>query len=147
MPSEEVEGACLCGEVRFRVRLPSLFCGHCHCTMCQRNHGAGYVTWFSVPRGQLALTRGGDLLQRYASSSQGSRTFCTRCGSSLFYESTNEADDVDIPLANVDGPIDRVPECHIYFDDRAPWVAVDDGLPRFGGDMEPEPIVSADDDG
>jgi hypothetical protein len=54
---------------------------------------------------------------------------------------------VDIPLANVDGPIDKTPECHIYFDDRAPWVAVDDELPRFGGDMEPEPIVSADNDG
>ena len=39
----------ICGTVEFSVALPTLFCGHCHCTMCQRNHGAAYVTWFGVP--------------------------------------------------------------------------------------------------
>ena len=51
-------GGCLCGAVRFTVTLPSLFCGHCHCTLCQRSHGAGYVTWFAVPRGPLPARRG-----------------------------------------------------------------------------------------
>jgi hypothetical protein len=43
-------------------------------------------------------------------------------------------------LANLHGPIDREPQLHVYFDDRAEWVAVDDGLPRLGGKTGLEPI-------
>ena len=53
MSEAKVPGSCFCGAVRFSAQLPSLFCGHCHCSMCRRSHGAGYVTWFAVPRDQL----------------------------------------------------------------------------------------------
>jgi hypothetical protein len=49
---------------------------------------------------------------------------------------------VDIVLANMHGPIDRVPEVHIFFDDRADWVVVNDGLPRLGGATGMEPPKS-----
>lgn len=137
--AEQVAGGCLCGAVRFTLTLPTLFCGHCHCTMCRRNHGAAYVTWIAIPRGQLSIDRGTDQLTRYESSSHGSRSFCGRCGSSLFCVSTNHPDVVDIPLANLDGPIDRLPETHIYYDDRASWTIVSDGLPRLGGKSGLEP--------
>ena len=55
MNTPPVQGACLCGAVRFQVTLPTLFCVHCHCTMCQRNHGAAYVTWFGVPKDQTRI--------------------------------------------------------------------------------------------
>jgi hypothetical protein len=42
----------------------------------------------------------------------------------------------------MDGPIDREPEFHVYFDDRATWVAVGDKLPRLGGKTGLEPIPS-----
>lgn len=139
---DAVRGACLCGAVRFRVSLPSLFCGHCHCSMCQRSHGAGYVTWFAVPRGQLAFDSGEQQLVRFRSSEHGTRSFCGRCGSSLFCESTRHPEQVDIVLANMQGAIDRPPQVHVFFDDRAPWVAVDDGLPRLGGATGLEPLDS-----
>ena len=139
-PGDSVEGSCLCGAVRFSVRLPSLFCGHCHCTMCQRNHGAGYVTWFAVTRSNFSISAGDGELVRFASSDHGTRSFCGRCGSSLFCESTHHADQVDIVLANMHGAIDRPPQMHFYFDDRAAWVSVEDGLPRLGGKTGVEPI-------
>ena len=133
MPEDGTSGSCLCGAVRFSIRAPTLFCGHCHCSMCQRSHGAGYVTWFAVQRSQFALESGDRELTRFRSSDHGTRSFCSRCGSSLFCESTRHPDVVDVVLANMHGPIDRVPECHFYFDDRAKWVVVNDGLPRRGG--------------
>ena len=142
-PDPAASGACLCGEVRFRVRLPSLFCGHCHCSMCRRNHGAGFVTWFAVPRAQLEIEAGSERLRRYASSAHGSRTFCTVCGSSLFCENDTHPDQVDIPLANMEGPIDRPPQLHFFFDSRAEWVLVDDDLPRLGGPPGIEPLAPA----
>ncbi len=136
----DVRGGCLCGGVRFTVTMPTLFCGHCHCSMCRRNHGAAYVTWIAAPRSQVVVDAGADLLTRYESSEHGSRSFCSRCGSSLFCESSRHPDVVDVPLANMDGPIDRLPESHIYFDDRASWTPIADALPRLGGASGLEPV-------
>ena len=72
-------------------------------------------------------------LSRHQSSDHGSRSFCGRCGSALFCVSTHHPEVIDIPLGNMDGPIDRVPEAHVFFDDRASWTIVADGLPRLGG--------------
>jgi hypothetical protein len=129
-----VRGSCLCGSVSFEVALPTLFCAHCHCTLCQRAHGAGYVTWLGVPRDQCHLESGAELLTRYASSDHGTRSFCARCGSALFFESTEYSDQLHIVLANLHGPIDREPEMHVHFGSSAPWTRVEDGLPRFGGE-------------
>jgi len=140
MADEPVHGACLCGAVRFSVRLPTLFCVHCHCTMCQRNHGAGFVTWFAVPDAHLRVEQGESTLVRYASSSHGTRSFCGRCGSSLFCVSSHHPDQTDVVLANMEGPIDRPPQAHVFFDDRAGWVAAGDDLPKLGGPTGMEPV-------
>ena len=138
-PKAPVTGGCYCGAVRFEVVLPSLWCAHCHCSMCRRSHGAGFVTWFAVPHAQFKL-ESDDQLLRHRSSDHGTRSFCGRCGSSLFCESTRHPDQIDIVLANMDGPIDREPEMHVYWSDRAAWIEPGDSLPRLGGKSGLEPV-------
>ena len=140
MTDPRVSGSCFCGAVRFSIGLPTLFCGHCHCSMCRRSHGAGFVTWIAVPRSQFLLEGGEAELVRFRSSDHGARSFCSRCGSTLFCESDKHPDQIDIVLANMAGPIDRLPQAHIYFDDRADWVVVADDLPRLGGTTGLEPL-------
>ncbi len=140
MESERVTGACLCGAVRFEIAMPTLFCAHCHCTMCRRAHGAGFVTWIGVPREQFKFLAGEDRLIRYRSSSHGTRSFCGTCGSTLLCESTHHPERIDVVLGNVTGKIDREPQLHVYFDDRADWVQVIDDLPRLGGKTGLEPL-------
>ena len=137
---QRASGSCFCGSVRFTVTLPSLFCVHCHCSMCRRLQGAAFVTWFSIPRGQLALETPESGLERYASSDHGSRTSCSGCASPLFYESEHRPEQVDVVLASMQEPIDRSPQMHVFFDDRALWTVVDDDLPRLGGVTGLEPI-------
>src|SRR5438876_8981815 len=139
MATSPVSGACLCGAVRFEIETPTLFSAHCHCSMCRRAHGAGFVTWIGVPYERFRVRAGEDRLVRYRSSDHGTRSFCGTCGSSLFCESTNHPDWIDVVLANLEGPIDRAPESHIFIDDRAAWVAIGDGLPRCGGPTGLEP--------
>ena len=136
----QIAGACLCGAIEFSVTLPSLFCGHCHCSMCRRNHGAAYVTWFRVPFERFRLDKGQEQLVRHASSEHGTRSFCGRCGSSLFCESTRHADHLDIVLANMHAAIDRLPQAHFHWDDRADWTRIGDELPRLGGGSGQEPV-------
>jgi hypothetical protein len=139
--NEGTSGGCLCGAVRFTVKFPTAFCAHCHCSMCRRNHGAAYVTWVAVPRKQLTVERGREQLERFRSSEHGTRDFCRRCGTSLFCENTQHPDRVDIPLAQMDGPIDRAPQLHAFFDSGAAWTHVGDELPRLGGKTGLEPLT------
>jgi hypothetical protein len=44
----------------------------------------------------------------------------------------------------MDGPIDRRPQVHAYFDSRAPWVTVGDDLPRLGVKTGFEPLSDQD---
>jgi len=139
MTSSPLLGGCFCGALRFEVTPPTGFCAHCHCSMCRRSHGAGFVTWVVVPNAQFKLLAGEQHLVRFRSSDHGTRSFCGTCGSSLFCESTHHPEQIDIVLANFDGPIDVAPQAHIYFDDRIGWVRLGDDLPRLGGASGLEP--------
>jgi hypothetical protein len=138
--AQVVSGSCSCGCVRFEASMPSIVCAHCHCTMCRRAHGAAFVTWFSILKTQLRITAGESGLVRFQSSDHGTRSFCGTCGSSLFFESTHDAERVDIPLANMDGPIDREPQIHVFSDRHVAWVTLGDSLPRLGGESGVEPL-------
>ena len=96
-----LSGSCFCGAIRFSVTPPTLFCGHCHCSMCRRSHGAAFVTWFAVPPERFLLERDAELA-RFASSTHGTRSFCRRCGSTLFCESSHHPDVVDIHVIEHD---------------------------------------------
>jgi hypothetical protein len=92
--SDPAPGSCLCGAVRFQATPPTLWCAHCHCSMCRRSHGAGFVTWFGIPLAQLKVLEGADVLVRHRSSDHATRSFCGRCGSSLFFETTQHPEKI-----------------------------------------------------
>jgi hypothetical protein len=98
--------------------------------MCRRNHGAAFVTWLGVPNRQFRIVAGESLLSRYRSSDQGQRSFCSRCGTSLFCVLDRDAETIDIPLGTMNGAIDRPPEAHVFFDSHVEWVAIADQLPK-----------------
>jgi hypothetical protein len=133
-PNDSITGGCLCGAVRYEADLPSLFCVHCHCRFCRRAHGAAYVTWFGVKEAGFRLTEGADALRWYASSKQSRRGFCAHCGTTLLFQSQVSPAEMHIALASADGPIDRAPTAHVFFDQRAAWLASGDDLPRLDSD-------------
>jgi hypothetical protein len=138
--TERFDGGCLCGAVRFAVTPPTKWCAHCHCSLCRRAHGAGYVTWVGVPASQFRMLSGDEVLRDYASSPQALRGFCAACGTTLFFRSTRWPDEVHVARAAFDGPIDREPAAHVFYDERVPWAPVDDALPRCGGPSGTEPL-------
>ena len=124
-------GGCLCGAVRFAADLPSLFCCHCHCAWCRRAHGAAFVTWFGVGEPAFSLTAGVAELRWYRSSEQSERGFCSRCGTTMFFRSSLAPREVHIALACADGPIDKEPRLHVFYEARVPWVTLGDELPKL----------------
>ena len=123
----------MCGAVRFEVTLPSRFCAHCHCNNCRRAHGVAFVTWAGFPDGQFRVTHGDALLTRYRTDTDATRTFCSRCGSTLFFSSPRWPGETHVALANISEEIDRRPRAHVYVDHRAPWYEITDTLAQYGG--------------
>jgi hypothetical protein len=143
MADERFTGGCLCEGIQFEITPPTKWCGHCHCTMCRRAHGAGVVTWFGVQSGQMRLTRGEDLLQWYQSSAEPPRArrgFCRRCGSMMFFEGERWAGETHVARASVAGSIDREPTAHVFYDGHVPWLSFGDELKKLGGPSGMKPI-------
>lgn len=123
-------GACLCGAVQFVATLPSLWCAHCHCTQCQRAHGAGVVTWVGFSSIALRLIDD-QQLQWYASSAEAERGFCRHCGASMFFRSSRWPGEIHIARANFIDPMDRLPEAHVFYATHANWMELADTQPRY----------------
>ncbi len=138
MTPSSVTGSCFCGAVKFEIEMPTLWCGHCHCSMCRRPHGASLVTWTAGPPERFSVTSGEDHIARYLCSENGTRSFCKVCGSQMFCQTEPEV--IDVALAALHGKIDREPEAHYYFDSRADWTVVNDDLPKLGGETGVEPL-------
>ena len=130
MAEHAVSGSCLCGAVSFEATLPSLWCAHCHCTQCQRYHGAAVVTWVGFRAEDVSFTVGENRISWFHSSPQAQRGFCATCGTSFLFRSERWPDELHISLANLHGPIDRQPEGHVHYDTHVSWLELADDLPR-----------------
>lgn len=138
MAENIVTGSCFCGAIEFEIEMPTKVCGHCHCSMCRRPHGASFVTWVGVAPGHFRITTGKETLSIYQSSERGTRNFCRICGSQMFCQT--DPDMIDVALAALHGKIDREPEVHWYYDSRADWTVVNDDLPKLGGENGTTPL-------
>ena len=130
---ETGEGSCLCGALRYRFALPPLWVAHCHCTMCRRAQGAAFVTWLGTDAGRFELIGNAGCLRIYRSSPEATRSFCGRCGTPLFFESTRWPGELHITLGSVEPRLaaQLQPQAHVHWAEHVPWIgAIQDGLPR-----------------
>lgn len=121
MAADNFRGSCFCGQVRFAITPPTKWCAHCHCSMCQRTHGAAVVTWVGVPEDQLNIESGEEVLRWYASSDDSRRGFCPRCSSSLFFRSKRWPGEIHVVRASIASAIDREPDGSAFFDAHPDW--------------------------
>ena len=130
---KQVNGSCLCGTVEFLAGLPSKWCAHCHCSICRKAHGAGYVTWVGFEDNQVDFAQGEKELKWYESSKDAQRGFCGQCGSTLFFRSERWPGELHIALACINDPIDREPQANVFFDKHVNWMPIDTSLKQIDG--------------
>lgn len=134
---EPVPGSCLCGAVAFTVSPPLFALRVCHCSRCRRRGGSSWFAGLAGSRGSLSFLRGEDRTRRW--HMPGTRyftaCFCGECGtgvpSVLDHGTFIAAGTLD------DDPRTRI-RCHVFYGSRAPWVAIEDGLPRFEAFTPPD---------
>ena len=100
--------------------------------MCRHAHGAAFVTWAGFEDVNCRIDDPEQQLRWYESSPGAERGFCSHCGSTLLFSSQRWAGELHVVVANFDGPLDREPQAHVFWDSHVDWVKLDDedGLPR-----------------
>lgn len=128
-------GRCLCGEVSFEYTGPENWRGHCHCESCRRNTSSPFTTFFGVPK--IAYRFTGKQPSVYRSSPGVRRLFCANCGTPMAYESDRYPDEIHFYAASLADPAGFVPEFHVHWAEKVPWVTLADDLPRHAHSSDP----------
>jgi hypothetical protein len=124
-----LEGGCLCGAVRYRIRVEPIDAGYCHCRMCQRSTGAPVVAWLTMSSEGFSWTGGEPAV--YRSSSEAERLFCPTCGTQMVFRADAEPHLLDVTLASLDEPEMVRPDHHGWTASRTAWFDTHDNLPRY----------------
>ena len=133
-------GACLCGAVRFSAQMPAKWVAHCHCTRCQRAHGAAFVTWVGFSEASVALSSDDDALRWYLTEAGARRGFCGRCGSPMFFQSPDYPGECHIARAAFKTELDQLPTENVFFSSRVHWAEDVWTLPATPETRDPEGV-------
>ncbi len=133
--SNEAEGGCQCGGVRFRLMAAPRRVYCCHCTECRRQSAAAFGVSVIVPVDGVAVLQGQPKTWARPTASGGSLVcaFCPDCGSRLWHKAAD-------CLSVKGGALDTVPEptAHIWLGSKLDWVVIPEGVERWDGEPDTE---------
>lgn len=78
----KVQGKCLCGSIELTAELANEEVAACHCGMCRRWSGGPFL---GVDCGDSVQVSNKELVATYQSSDWAERSFCSKCGTHLYY--------------------------------------------------------------
>lgn len=123
---ERFTGGCLCGDIRVVAQGRPDRVGICHCLDCRKHHGAVFYAAAIYP--QDAVTIEGN------PSEYRGRSFCPRCGSSVFARSDGE---IEVHLGALDAADQLVPDYELWTVRRESWLPPFPVARRYDRDREP----------
>jgi hypothetical protein len=123
--TDQFEGGCLCGAVRFVAMGQPNSVVWCHCQSCRKHSGAPVSVFAAFDRSAYTVTQGE--ITKFNSSPGRWRGFCARCGSTLTCEGEL------LPTGETHfhiGAFDQAPRLqptkHIFPEERLPWLHLAD---------------------
>ncbi len=125
------QGSCLCGEVHYETGELSEHIDHCHCTYCQKFHGAAYGSYAGIINpDSFRWIKGEQRVHRYQSSSHSARLFCASCGSSLVAE-IDGGKMLAVTLGTLDDDPGVKSAAHIFVKSKASWCEIGEGEEKY----------------
>jgi len=120
--SGKINGACLCGEIRYEInnRFDQLYL--CHCKQCQKTSGSDYVSNLFGEVGSLSWLSGENLIERFDyPGREFTNAFCKVCGSGVPYLNlTGTA--IVVRAGSLDGKPIVETISRIFYAERSRWV-------------------------
>ena len=127
-------GQCLCGAVRFEIDYPAFWAWHDHSRASRRAHGAAYATYVGSWRKRFRVTKGEAAITRFEDGATKTvRSFCSHCGTPLFYERARSPHMLNISRALFAGRTGRQPLYHIAIEELQEWAYTGEALVPLKG--------------
>jgi len=118
--SDQFEGSCICGAVRFVATGQPKWVVWCHCQSCRRHSGAPVSVFVAFERAAYSVIKG-EITE--SNSSAGTRRgFCAKCGSTLTCESDRLPTETHFHVGAFDQAALLEPTRHIFPEERLPWL-------------------------
>ena len=114
-----IEGGCFCRRLRYTITPGEYLSANCHCSMCRQIQAAPFVTWLVVPKAQFEYTAAAPTT--LASSTAGTRYFCSHCGTHVACVNTAHPDIVDVTVGSLDDPTPYPPSINVHEDTQLSW--------------------------
>ena len=137
----KIYGSCLCGGIRFAISGELQSPSHCHCSMCQKQHGAAFRSRARVEAKDFEWVKGEELVTFFESTPGVFRGFCSVCGSPIINKFGPESRVVafspialhkyGIAFATLDDDPGVRPKRHDFVANKAPWYEITDDLPQY----------------
>lgn len=134
MNEGDLEGGCACGAVRYRASGAPVFVNNCHCTLCQRQTGAGSAVNAFYESERVSLLSGELATTTVPTGSGGTQEIlrCTVCGSFVWshYPSLGRLGTA-VKVGTLDDPGAVALDAVIFTRSKLPWAALPEGVPQF----------------
>jgi len=122
LSGRRVSGRCLCGAVELEIDFPAFWAWHDHSAASRHAHGAAYATYIGCWRKHARVMKGQRSIARFEDvNTESIRSFCSRCGTPLFYERNRSRHMINIPRALFNGRTGREPRYHLAIEELQDW--------------------------
>lgn len=115
-----LSGQCICGGIEIRVSNPPQRLYRCHCSLCQKQSGAGANAAFITAEKNLEWIRGETLVTTYRKPTGFGSNFCSVCGCPVPNLVRNQGL-YWIPAGLLNDVSSLEVAVHLYLEDRPAW--------------------------
>lgn len=126
-----IDGACLCGAIRYEAEIDPDRIIVCHCTDCQIGSGGAFRWGTLVDRNRFTLLAGEPKFYRKTAESGRNRAlaFCGECGTSLYGTQAEDPQTYSLRLGSARQARELKPAMQIWTRSALDWVDKLDQVP------------------
>jgi hypothetical protein len=131
--TEELDGGCACGAVRYRLRSVPMIVHCCHCRDCQRQTGGAFALNALIEADRIALLSGEPVPVSMPTDSGRPHDIyrCPVCQVAVWSDYGRRPGLRFVRVATLDDPDRLPPDVHIYTRSKLPWLKLPEGVPAF----------------
>ena len=128
----DIDGACLCGAIRYEATIDPTKVRICHCNQCQVQSATAFRIGVLVPAAQFRLRSGEPKVYVKTAESGNPRAlaFCPDCGTALWGTSPGDPSVYSLRLGTARQRRDLVPTVQIWAGEAMPWLSRIASMPR-----------------
>jgi hypothetical protein len=131
--SDDLEGGCFCGAVRYRLTAAPMIVHCCHCRDCQRQTGSAFVINALIETDRITMLSGAPEPVSVPTYSGRPHDIyrCPTCKTALWSDYGRRPALRFVRVGTLDDPGALPPDVHIFTRSKLSWVGLPEDVPAF----------------